>query len=74
MTSLSLWINPGATEWPKIETKRLDSYIQVYAPILEKRKDTPFGERERNFQCHRRGRYVAFDKSILFGLQSDGRT
>lgn len=55
-----------------------NSYIDAYAPILEKRKDTPFGERERNFQCYRRGRYVefnlVFDRGTLFGLQSGGRT
>lgn len=55
-----------------------NSYINAYAPILERRKDTPFGERERNFQCYRRGRYVefnlVFDRGTLFGLQSGGRT
>jgi len=55
-----------------------DSFIQAYAPIVERRKDTPFGERERNFQEYRRGRYVEFnllyDRGTLFGLQSGGRT
>lgn len=55
-----------------------DSYLEAYLPILEKRKDTPFGEHERDFQCYRRGRYVefnlVFDRGTLFGLQSGGRT
>ena len=55
-----------------------DAYIQAYRPILERRKDTPYGEREREFQLYRRGRYVefnlVFDRGTLFGLQSGGRT
>lgn len=55
-----------------------DSYIEAYAPILERRKDTPYSERERAFQLYRRGRYVefnlVFDRGTLFGLQSNGRT
>jgi coproporphyrinogen III oxidase len=55
-----------------------DSYIQAYLPIIQRRKDTTFGERERQFQLYRRGRYVefnlVFDRGTLFGLQSDGRT
>ena len=55
-----------------------DSYIDAYAPILDKRKDTSFGKREREFQLYRRGRYVeynlVFDRGTLFGLQSGGRT
>lgn len=55
-----------------------DSYIEAYRPIMAKRKDTPFGERERDFQLHRRGRYVEFnlvyDRGTIFGLQSNGRT
>lgn len=53
-------------------------YLKAYLPIVEKRKDTPFSERERNFQLYRRGRYVEFnlvyDRGTLFGLQSGGRT
>ncbi len=55
-----------------------DSYIPAYLPIVERRKETPYGERERQFQLYRRGRYVEFnlvyDRGTLFGLQSDGRT
>ena len=54
-----------------------DSFLQAYLPILKKRKDTSYGERERNFQLYRRGRYVEFnlvyDRGTLFGLQSNGR-
>lgn len=55
-----------------------DSYIDAYLPIIQARKDTPFGDRERQFQLYRRGRYVefnlVFDRGTLFGLQSGGRT
>ena len=55
-----------------------DSYTEAYVPIVQRRKDTVFGERERDFQLYRRGRYVEFnlvyDRGTLFGLQSDGRT
>ncbi|OBS08281.1 oxygen-dependent coproporphyrinogen oxidase [Acidihalobacter prosperus] len=55
-----------------------DHYLQAYLPIVQRRKDTPYGERERDFQLYRRGRYVEFnlvyDRGTLFGLQSGGRT
>ncbi len=55
-----------------------NSYTQAYCPIIEKRKNTEFGERERDFQLYRRGRYVefnlVFDRGTLFGLQTGGRT
>lgn len=55
-----------------------DSFIRAYRPIVQRRKDAPYGERERQFQLYRRGRYVEFnlvlDRGTLFGLQSDGRT
>jgi len=55
-----------------------DHYIQAYRPIVARRKDIPYGERERDFQLYRRGRYVEFnlvyDRGTLFGLQSGGRT
>ena len=55
-----------------------DSYVNAYVPIVERRKDHPFGKREKDFQRMRRGRYVEFnlvyDRGTLFGLQSGGRT
>lgn len=55
-----------------------NSFIDAYEPIVRRRQDHPFGERERDFQLYRRGRYVEFnlvyDRGTLFGLQSGGRT
>ncbi|AMQ89103.1 oxygen-dependent coproporphyrinogen oxidase [Marinobacter sp. LQ44] len=55
-----------------------DSYIEAYEPIVRRRMAQPWGEREREFQLYRRGRYVEFnlvyDRGTLFGLQSGGRT
>jgi coproporphyrinogen III oxidase len=55
-----------------------DHFLPAYLPILRRRRDTPYGERERDFQLYRRGRYVEFnlvwDRGTLFGLQSGGRT
>ena len=55
-----------------------NSYLPAYQPIVSNRKDIPYGERERQFQLYRRGRYVEFnlvcDRGTLFGLQSGGRT
>ncbi|SMQ93613.1 oxygen-dependent coproporphyrinogen oxidase [Xanthomonas fragariae] len=54
-----------------------DGFLDAYLPIVERRKGTPYGEREREFQLYRRGRYVEFnlvyDRGTLFGLQSGGR-
>lgn len=51
-----------------------DSYLPAYLPIVQKRKDTPWDEREKRFQQYRRGRYVEFnlvyDRGTIFGLQS----
>lgn len=55
-----------------------DAFLPAYMPIVERRRDTPYGEREREFQLYRRGRYVEFnlvwDRGTHFGLQSGGRT
>ena len=55
-----------------------EAFIPAYLPIVERRKDTPYGEHQRQFQLYRRGRYVEFnlvyDRGTLFGLQSGGRT
>lgn len=55
-----------------------DHYLRAYIPIVQRRKQLAYGEREREFQLYRRGRYVEFnlvyDRGTLFGLQSSGRT
>jgi coproporphyrinogen III oxidase len=55
-----------------------EHFLPAYLPLLERRRDMPYGERERAFQAYRRGRYVEFnlvyDRGTLFGLQSGGRT
>lgn len=55
-----------------------DHYVPAYLPIVQRRRATPFGEREREFQLYRRGRYVEFnlvyDRGTIFGLQTGGRT
>lgn len=55
-----------------------DAFLNAYLPIIERRRDTPYTEREREFQAYRRGRYVefnlVFDRGTHFGLQSGGRT
>ncbi|HXP27370.1 MAG TPA: oxygen-dependent coproporphyrinogen oxidase [Steroidobacteraceae bacterium] len=55
-----------------------DHFLPAFLPILERRRDQPYGDRERQFQLYRRGRYVEFnlvyDRGTLFGLQSRGRT
>ena len=55
-----------------------DAFLNAYLPLVERRKDTAYGEREREHQLYRRGRYVefnlVFDRGTHFGLQSGGRT
>jgi coproporphyrinogen III oxidase len=55
-----------------------DAFLDAYLPIVERRRGMPYGDREREFQAYRRGRYVEFnlvyDRGTLFGLQSGGRT
>ena len=55
-----------------------EHFLPAYVPIVERRRDNAYGERERDFQAYRRGRYVEFnlvyDRGTLFGLQSGGRT
>ena len=55
-----------------------NAFLDAYLPIVRRRRDMPYGERERDFQAWRRGRYVEFnlvwDRGTLFGLQSGGRT
>jgi coproporphyrinogen III oxidase len=55
-----------------------NAFLPAYVPIVEKRQDTEWGERERDFQLYRRGRYVEFnlvyDRGTIFGLQTNGRT
>ncbi|UYG03135.1 oxygen-dependent coproporphyrinogen oxidase [Halomonas sp. LR3S48] len=55
-----------------------DAFLDAYLPIVQRRRGTPWSERERDFQLYRRGRYVEFnlvwDRGTLFGLQSGGRT
>jgi coproporphyrinogen III oxidase len=55
-----------------------DAFVPAYRPIVQRRRATPYGERERDFQAYRRGRYVEFnlvwDRGTHFGLHGDGRT
>ncbi|MGB3559469.1 MAG: oxygen-dependent coproporphyrinogen oxidase [Geitlerinemataceae cyanobacterium] len=55
-----------------------NAFIPAYEPIVDRRRNTEYGERERNFQLYRRGRYVEFnlvyDRGTIFGLQTNGRT
>ncbi len=69
---------PGFAQSFAMQRSVGDAFLDAYAPIVERQRDTPFGERERAFQAYRRGRYVefnlVFDRGTLFGLQSGGRT
>ncbi len=72
------WHQPDFETCFRIMQRTGDSFWQAYSPIVCRRKDTPYGERERAFQLYRRGRYVEYnliyDRGTLFGLQSGGRT
>ena len=72
------WNEPGFERSFAFMQSVGDTYLPAYLPIVERRKDTPYGDRERHFQLYRRGRYVEFnlvyDRGTLFGLQSGGRT
>lgn len=69
---------PGFTDSFALMRSVGDAFVPAYLPIVQRRKATPYGERERNFQLYRRGRYVEFnlvwDRGTHFGLQSGGRT
>jgi coproporphyrinogen III oxidase len=68
----------GAEESLRMMQSVGDSFLEAYLPIVERRMDAPYTEREREFQLYRRGRYVEFnlvwDRGTHFGLQSGGRT
>ncbi len=72
---------PAPRSWEEIFNLARDcgkAFLPAYVPIVEKRRGTEYGERERNFQLYRRGRYVEFnlvyDRGTIFGLQTNGRT
>ena len=72
-------LNEGGFEHCYAFTRSIiEHYLPAYLPIVQRRKVTPYGRREREFQCYRRGRYVEFnlvyDRGTLFGLQTQGRT
>jgi len=72
-------LNEGGFDRCFALTQRVgDAFLAAYLPLCERRRDTPYGARERDFQAYRRGRYVEFnlvwDRGTLFGLQSGGRT
>ncbi|MBW4639512.1 MAG: oxygen-dependent coproporphyrinogen oxidase [Gloeocapsa sp. UFS-A4-WI-NPMV-4B04] len=72
---------PAPRRWEELFTFVRDcgeAFLPAYAPIVERRRSTGYGDRERNFQLYRRGRYVEFnlvyDRGTIFGLQTNGRT
>lgn len=73
------WVQASKT-WSEVFAFQHDvafAFLRAYLPIIAKYRDKPYGEREREFQLYRRGRYVEFnllhDRGTLFGLQSNGR-
>ena len=77
-SSTSCGINDGFARSFEYQRAVGDGYLEAYLPIVAARRDAAYGEREREFQLYRRGRYVEFnlvwDRGTLFGLQSQGRT
>ncbi len=71
------WTEGGFARAFELARRVGDQFLPAYLPLVERRKDTPYGERERRFHLLRRGRYVEFnllyDRGTLFGLQSGGR-
>jgi coproporphyrinogen III oxidase len=72
---------PAPRTWEELFAISQDcanSFLPAYIPIIERRRNTEYGDRERNFQLYRRGRYVEFnlvyDRGTIFGLQTNGRT
>jgi coproporphyrinogen III oxidase len=69
---------PGFDKSFEFVRRAADGFLDAYQPIVRKRAAHPYGERQREFQLYRRGRYVEFnliyDRGTLFGLQSGGRT
>jgi len=70
---------PGSGDWTAdfaFAEDGIDTVLEAYGPIVQRRLDTPYGEREREWQLYRRGRYVEFnlvyDRGTLFGLQTNG--
>lgn len=70
---------PGTGDWQSDYSFAQDgitTILEAYVPLVEKRKDTPYGEKEREWQLYRRGRYVEFnlvyDRGTSFGLQTNG--
>ena len=67
----------NSEDWYNFVTDVGDSFLEAYLPIVEKRKDLPYNEQQRNWHEIRRGRYVEFnlvhDKGTLFGLKTNGR-
>lgn len=79
--NLALAAGAIAQDWNKLLSLARacgDAFLPSYMPIVEKRRSLPYGDRERQFQLYRRGRYVefnlVFDRGTIFGLQTKGRT
>lgn len=73
--------NPAQRTWEDLFALVQDcgrAFLPAYVPIVEKRHEIEYGDRQRNFQLYRRGRYVEFnlvyDRGTIFGLQTNGRT